>query len=95
MQLNISASFIAERGRVKNKNDINEDATHHPTVGAFGLTKSGAFETEYIYSYNQNLETYKFRFPNPVPGPTANKDAGSHWDILEGIGAGPILVKNK
>lgn len=45
MALNISSSFIAEKGRVKNKNDINSNANNHPTVGAFGLTKSGAFET--------------------------------------------------
>lgn len=42
MQLNISASFIAEKGRVKNKNDINSGGNNnHPTVGAFGLTKDG------------------------------------------------------
>lgn len=43
MQLNVSASFIAEKGRVKNKNDINEDTKNHPTVGAFGLAKNGTF----------------------------------------------------
>ena len=43
MQLNVSASFIAEKGRVKNKNDINEGGNNHPTVGAFGLTKDGKF----------------------------------------------------
>lgn len=95
MQLNVSASFIAEKGKVINKNEINQNDKNHPTVGAFGLTKTGQFETEYIYSYGATLDTYKFRLPNPLPGPVANKDTGEHWNVLEGIGAGPILVKSK
>lgn len=95
MAQNISSSFLAEKGKVKNKNDINSNAQNHPTVGAFGLTKNGTFETEYIYSYGDHFDTYKFRYPNIFPGPAPNKDAGEHWDVLEGIGAGPILVKNR
>lgn len=79
MALNISSSFIAEKGRVKNKNDINENDKNHPTVGAFGLTKTGKWETEFIYSYGTNLDTYKFKYPNHFPGPVANKDNGVHW----------------
>ena len=45
MQLNISASFVAENGQVLNKNDINQNQKNHPTVGAFGLTKQGTFQT--------------------------------------------------
>lgn len=41
------------------------------------------------------MDTYKFRSPNPYPGPVASKDTGEHWDVLEGIGAGPVLVKNR
>ena len=29
-----------------------------------------------------------------IPGPAKDKDQGVHWDVKEGIGAGPILVKN-
>ena len=28
------------------------------------------------------------------PGPEPNKDEGVKWDVKEGIGAGPVLVKN-
>jgi len=43
MQLNTSASFLAEKGRIKSKNTINERTNQHPTVGAFGLTKDNRF----------------------------------------------------
>lgn len=94
MALNVSASFIAEKTKIKNRNDINSNANNHPTVGAFGYTKAGTFESEYIYSYDPNLETYKFRTPNPFPGPAPAKSSGAKWDVIEGIGAGPILVIN-
>lgn len=94
MQENVSASFLAEKGQVLNKNDINENAKNHPTVGAFGLTKAGQFHTEYIYSYGDHFETYSFRYPNPFPGPAPEKTSGKLWHVQEGIGAGPILVKN-
>ena len=45
MGLNISASFIAQKGKVLSKNDINENDKNHPTVGAFGVTKAGTFES--------------------------------------------------
>ena len=80
---------------VINKNEINENAKNHPTVGAFGLTTDGKFAAEYVYSYGEDLDTYKFRYPNTCPGPVAVKDAGEKWNIREGIGAGPILVKNR
>jgi hypothetical protein len=32
--------------------------------------------------------------PNVYPGPVPNKDTGVLWNVAEGIGAGPILVKN-
>ena len=69
MQENISASFVAENFTVLNENDVNRNAKNHPTVGAFGLTNEGNFETEYIYSYGENFTTYKFRYPNVCPGP--------------------------
>lgn len=94
MVLNVSASFIAQKTKVKNKNDINSDANHHPTVGAFGYTKAGIFETEYIYSFDATLDTYKYRTANPCPGPAPAKSSGTHWEVIEGIGAGPILVVN-
>lgn len=93
MQQNISASFVAENGVILNKNDINQNAKNHPTVGAFGLTLDGSFETEYVYSFGEKLETYKYRYPNQCPGPEPQRDAGEKWDVKEGIGAGPILVK--
>lgn len=52
------------------------------------------FAAEYIYSYGEELDTYKFNIPNPVPGPAARQSDGEKWEVLEGIGAGPILVKN-
>lgn len=91
---NVSASFLAESGRVKSKNGINEATNVHPTVGAFGMTPEGKFETEYIYSYGSAFSTYKFAYPNHFPGPVANPDDGVHWNVKEGIGAGPILLKN-
>lgn len=93
MTKNISASFLAERGKVKTPNNINGGNNVHPTVGAFGITAEGNFETEYIYSYGTNLETYKFERPNPFPGPPPVKDDGQKWDVKEAIGAGPILLK--
>ena len=51
MQKNISASFLAEKGRVKCANQANTEANFNPTVGAFAQTKEGKFSTEYIYSY--------------------------------------------
>jgi len=37
--------------------------------------------------------TYKFPIPNPFPGPAITPDQGSQWNVKEGIGAGPILIK--
>lgn len=36
MQKNISSSFLAEGGRIKTRNTINEAINYYPTVGAFG-----------------------------------------------------------
>lgn len=63
-------------------------------MGAFGLTQNGKFSAEYIYSYGSDLKTYNFSHPNPIPGPVINRDEGTLWNVKEGIGAGPILVKN-
>jgi exopolysaccharide biosynthesis protein len=90
---NISASFLAEHGKVICPNGINSNTKNHPTVGAFGVTAEGHFEAEYIYSYGDQHTTYKFDYPNPFPGPPPIEDQGKHWDVKEGIGAGPILVK--
>jgi len=57
------------------------------------LPQKAHFETEFIYSYGANFDTYKFALPNPWPGPVPNKDDGVHWDVKEGIGSGPILLK--
>lgn len=81
MQKNISASFLAENSKVKSKNSINEGTNVHPTVSAFGLTKDGKFEGEFVYSYGSTLETYKFEFPNHFPGPVINRDEGKLWNI--------------
>ena len=48
---NISASFLAENGKVKCSNQMNNGPDFHPTVAAFGVTFDGKMETEYIYSY--------------------------------------------
>lgn len=63
-------------------------------MGAFGLSANSKFTAEYIYSYGADLKTYSFRYPNPLPGPQPNPDEGQLWNVKEGIGAGPILVKN-
>lgn len=77
MTANTSASFLGEKGKVKSKNSINEGTNRHPTVGAFGLTSpDNKFSSEYIYSYGSTLDTYKFAYPNPVPGPTIDKSSG-------------------
>ena len=55
---------------------------------------NGKFETQYVYSYGTELNTFKFKYPNLFPGPIISPDEGVHWDVKEGIGAGPILVKN-
>lgn len=93
MVQNISSSFLAEHGKVVCPNAINSNGKNHPTVGAFGVTAEGKFETEYIYSYGEHYNTYKFDYPNPFPGPAPREEEGVHWDVKEGIGAGPILVK--
>ena len=94
MTQNTSASFLAENGKVKSKNTFNTATNLNPTVGAFGQAFTGKFQTEYIYSYGTNLETYKFQVPNPYPGPPPEKASGRPWIIREGIGAGPILLKS-
>lgn len=65
----------------------------NPTVGAFGFNGS-SFMAEYVFTYDPISESYKFRVPNPVPGPAPDKSKGQVWKIKEAIGAGPILVKN-
>lgn len=93
MAYNFSVSFIAENSKVLAKNTINEAADQFPTVGAFGL-KNKNFSAEWVYSYDPNMTTYRFKNPNPVPGPAAKKSAGELWGVEEGIGAGPILLKS-
>jgi hypothetical protein len=43
MTQNISASFLAENGKVKSKNSINSAINLNPTVGAFGQNFTGKF----------------------------------------------------
>ena len=93
MTHNFSVSYICEKGKVLAKNTITTASNHLPTVGAFGL-KNKKFSAEWIESYDPNFETYRFKSPNPVPGPAANKNNGELWNVEEGIGAGPVLVKN-
>lgn len=93
MTHNYSVSYICENGKVLAKNSINTATNQFPTVGAFGLINK-TFSAEWVESYDPNFETYRFKAPNPVPGPVAKKTNGELWNVSEGIGAGPILVKN-
>jgi hypothetical protein len=43
MTKNVSASFLAEKGKVKSGNGVNFANNIYPTVGAFGLTPQGKF----------------------------------------------------
>ncbi len=43
MTQNTSASFLAEKGKVKTKNGINFAKNIYPTVGAFGQNFNGKF----------------------------------------------------
>lgn len=81
MQKNVSASFLAEKGKVISKNTVNEAENKHPTVGAFGLTSDGKIAAEYIYSYGADFTTYKFQYPNVLPGPVINPDEGRLWNV--------------
>lgn len=69
MEQNTSASFLAENWKVKSNNTVNQTPKNHPTVGAFGLTGDSKFTAEYIYSYGNDMITYTFKDPNPIPGP--------------------------
>lgn len=55
MTLNVSASLLAENGRIKSKNSINEGVNHYPTVGAFGLNENNTFAAYYVYSFGSTL----------------------------------------
>jgi hypothetical protein len=94
MEQNISASFLAESWKVKSKNNFNEASNKHPTVGAFGLENGTFFTAEYVYSFGNDFATYKFKYPNHYPGPVINPELGERWKVKEGVGAGPILIKN-
>lgn len=47
-----------------------------------------------MYSFDSKFDTYVYPKPNPYPGPAPIQGEGKLWLIKEGIGAGPILVKN-
>lgn len=96
MQKNDSASFICSNGHVFHPNGINAQPTNNifPTIGTIGTFKNGSFSIDWVYSFGSNFETYAYPAPNPYPGPAPTKTNGKYWDVLEGMGAGPILVKN-
>ena len=43
MAKNVSASFLAEKGKVRSANTVNFAKNIFPTVGAFGLNSLGKF----------------------------------------------------
>jgi hypothetical protein len=96
MVKNESSSFIASNGKVLHPNGINAQPSNSifPTIGTIGTLQNGTFDIEWVYSFDSTFETYAYPAPNPFPGPVPTKNTGKYWSIKEGIGAGPILVKN-
>ncbi len=58
------------------------------------MLQNGTFDAEWVYSFDTNHETYAYPRPNTYPGPAPLQSNGKYWNVKEGIGAGPILVKN-
>jgi len=96
MVKNESSSFICSNGHIYHPNAINAQPSSkiYPTIGTIGVLQNGKFDIEWVYSFDNRFDTYVYPKPNPYPGPAPIQGAGKLWLIKEGIGAGPILVKN-
>ncbi len=67
----------------------------NPSLGAIGQHNNGKFEIGWIYSFGTDLKTYIYKRPNPIPGPKPEQKKGKLWNIKNGIGGGPVLIKDR
>ena len=78
----------------------NGSLIYYPTKGAFGKMQNGQFSVDWIYTVNG--KTYAYPNPannqsgsTPLPQPSASfPEGGSVWNVKEGIGGGPVLIKD-
>ncbi len=78
----------------------NGEFIYYPTKGAFAEMKNGEFQVDWVYSVNGATYAYPNPADNksgstPLPQPSATfPEGGSVWNAKNGIGGGPVLIKN-
>ncbi|NUM72479.1 MAG: phosphodiester glycosidase family protein, partial [Ignavibacteriaceae bacterium] len=73
---------------------------YYVTRGFFGFTETREFSVDWIYHFGNNvIDIYKYNAPSPngqgspAPAPTVANGL-RHYELLAGLGGGPVLVKN-
>lgn len=100
---NASYSALVEPGVVKAKNIASvtrSQVVYYVTRGFFGFTETREFSVDWIYHFGNNvIDIYKYNAPSPngqgspAPAPTVANGL-RHYELLAGLGGGPVLVKN-
>lgn len=78
-----SSSFICSDNQVYHPNGINAQPSNKifPTIGTIGVLQNGAFDIEWVYSFDSTFATYVYPKPNPFPGPQPMRSDGKYWNI--------------
>ncbi len=100
---NASYSALVEPGVVKAKNIASvtrSQVVYYVTRAFFGFTETREFSVDWIYHFGNNvIDIYKYASPSPnaqgspAPAPTVSNGL-RHYELLAGLGGGPVLVKN-
>ena len=96
-------SAVKARNVEKVNREVSNVERSYPVVrGFFSMKKDRTFSVDWIYHFGSyHAET--FVFPNPLsysrydpsPKPAPNyMDGSSYFDLLTGIGGGPVLIKD-
>ncbi|MFV0592130.1 MAG: phosphodiester glycosidase family protein [Draconibacterium sp.] len=78
----------------------NGELVYYPTKGAFAEMNNGEFQVDWVYSVSGSTYAYPSPANNksgltPLPQPTASYPEGGYlWNAKNGIGGGPVLIKD-
>lgn len=94
---NASVSLVIQNGQLLSPGTESVAGPLYPSRGAFGVDASGTPDVTWTYNVGAAQTTYSYPQPNPDHNvqPTATyPEGGEIWNVVNAIGAGPVLVEN-
>jgi len=100
-----SLSLLCREGETLCPNNLyvwreNGELVYYPTKGAFAEMPDGNFQVNWVYAVNGSTYAYPNPANNksgsaPLPQPSSSfPNGGFVWNAQNGIGGGPVLIKN-